>query len=53
MGEEASIAAEIEAYAPALIHAFHAYRTGRSPYALALRSDVPLVVTLHGHRRES
>jgi len=44
-GEEASIEADVEAYAPALIHAFHAYRTGPLAVRLALRSDVPLVVT--------
>src|SRR5262245_66107395 len=32
----------------ALVHAFHAYRTGRLALALAHISDVPLVVTLTG-----
>lgn len=47
-GAEASIAAEITAYAPALIHAFHAYRTGPLALRLALRSRAPLVVTCTG-----
>jgi L-malate glycosyltransferase len=47
-GDEASIAAEIAAYAPALIHAFHAYRTGPLGLRLAVGSQVPLVVTCTG-----
>ena len=47
-GDEASIAAGIAAYAPALIHAFHAYRAGPLAMRLALRSRVPLVVTCTG-----
>jgi glycosyltransferase involved in cell wall biosynthesis len=47
-GDEASIAAEIEAYAPALIHAFHAYRTGPLAMRLSLGSGLPLVVTCTG-----
>jgi glycosyltransferase involved in cell wall biosynthesis len=46
--DEASIAAGIAAYAPALIHAFHAYRTGPLATRLALGSRVPLVVTCTG-----
>lgn len=47
-GDETSIATEIGAFAPALIHAFHAYRTGPLAMRLALRSQVPLVVTCTG-----
>jgi glycosyltransferase involved in cell wall biosynthesis len=47
-GDPAAIAAEIAAFAPALIHAFHAYRTGPLAVRLALRSQVPLVVTCTG-----
>lgn len=46
--DEPSIAAGIAAYAPALIHAFHAYRTGPLAMRLALQSRVPLVVTCTG-----
>lgn len=46
--DEASIAAGITAYGPALIHAFHAYRTGPLAMRLALQSRVPLVVTCTG-----
>ena len=47
-GDEASIAAGIAAYGPALIHAFHAYRAGPLAMRLALQSRVPLVVTCTG-----
>jgi len=47
-GDEASITAEIEAYTPALIHAFHAYRTGPLAMRLARGSRLPLVVTCTG-----
>ena len=46
--EEAAVAAEVEAYRPALVHAFHAHRTGRLALALARRLEVPLVVTFTG-----
>src|SRR5258706_14124745 len=46
--EEAAVAAEVEAYRPALVHAFHAHRTGRLALALARRMEVPLVVTFTG-----
>lgn len=39
---------EIEAYRPALVHAFHAYRTGPLALRVARRLEVPLVVTLTG-----
>jgi L-malate glycosyltransferase len=45
---EAVIAAEVEAYRPALVHAFQARRTGPLALRLAQRLDVPLVVTLTG-----
>ena len=46
--DEASIVAGVAGYAPALIHAFHAYRTGPLAMRLALQSRVPLVVTCTG-----
>jgi L-malate glycosyltransferase len=45
---EAAIAGEVEAYRPALVHAFHARRTGPLALRLARRLEVPLVVTLTG-----
>jgi glycosyltransferase involved in cell wall biosynthesis len=45
---EVTIADEVEAYRPALIHAFHARRTGSLALRLARRLEVPLVVTLTG-----
>jgi L-malate glycosyltransferase len=45
---EASIAGEVEAERPAIIHAFHAYRVGPLALRLARRLEVPLVVTLTG-----
>jgi glycosyltransferase involved in cell wall biosynthesis len=45
---EAAIAREVEAERPALIHAFHAYRTGPLGLRLARRLEIPLVVTLTG-----
>jgi glycosyltransferase involved in cell wall biosynthesis len=45
---EAQVAAEVEAFAPALIHAFHAYRAGPLALRLARRMEVPLVVTMTG-----
>lgn len=38
----------VEADRPALIHAFHAYRTGPLALRLARRLEVPLIVTLTG-----
>jgi glycosyltransferase involved in cell wall biosynthesis len=46
--EEGAVAAEVEAYRPALVHAFHAHRTGRLALALARRLEIPLVVTFTG-----
>src|SRR2546422_10691917 len=45
---DATIEAEVRAYRPALIHAFHAYRTGPLALRLARRTAVPLVVTFTG-----
>jgi len=47
-GNEASLAAGIEAYAPTLIHAFHAYRAGPLAMRLARQRGVPFVVTCTG-----
>jgi glycosyltransferase involved in cell wall biosynthesis len=45
---EAIIARDVEEYRPALVHAFHAHRTGPLALRLARRLEVPLVVTLTG-----
>lgn len=45
---QARVAAELEAYAPSLVHAFHAYRAGPLALRLARRAELPLVVTLTG-----
>jgi glycosyltransferase involved in cell wall biosynthesis len=45
---EAVVERELEAFGPALIHAFHAYRVGPLALRLARRLEVPLVVTLTG-----
>ena len=45
---ESAVEAEVEAYDPALVHAFHAYRAGPLALRLARRAEVPLVVTLTG-----
>jgi glycosyltransferase involved in cell wall biosynthesis len=44
----ATIESEVEAYRPALIHGFHAYRVGPLALRLAQRVAAPLVVTLTG-----
>lgn len=44
----ATIESEIEAYRPALVHAFHAHRTGPLAVRLAHRVEARLVVTLTG-----
>jgi glycosyltransferase involved in cell wall biosynthesis len=44
----AVVEAEVEAYGPALVHAFHARRCGPLGLRLARRLEVPLVVTLTG-----
>jgi glycosyltransferase involved in cell wall biosynthesis len=45
---EATIATEVEAWRPALVHAFHARLAGALGLALGGRLGVPLVVTLTG-----
>ncbi len=45
---ESAVEAEVEAYDPALFHAFHAYRVGPLALRVARRAEVPLVVTLTG-----
>jgi glycosyltransferase involved in cell wall biosynthesis len=39
---------EVDAYRPALIHAFHAFRVGPLALRLARRAEIPLIVTLTG-----
>ncbi|PYM93663.1 MAG: hypothetical protein DME04_10785 [Candidatus Rokuibacteriota bacterium] len=46
--EESAIVTEVEAYRPALIHAFHAHRAGPLALTLARRMEIPLVVTFTG-----
>jgi L-malate glycosyltransferase len=48
MTTEADVARAVEAAKPALIHAFHALRTGPLALRLARRLEIPLVVTLTG-----
>ncbi len=45
---EARAEVEVAAYAPTLVHAFHAYLTGPLALRLARRAELPLVVTLTG-----
>jgi glycosyltransferase involved in cell wall biosynthesis len=46
--EEPEILAEVEAWRPGVVHAFHAFQTGPTGLRLARRLEVPLVVTLTG-----
>ncbi|MGH7338923.1 MAG: glycosyltransferase, partial [Candidatus Rokuibacteriota bacterium] len=46
--DETTVAREVEAFRPELIHAFHAFRVGPLALRLARRLEVPLVVTLTG-----
>src|ERR1051326_2923694 len=46
-GDEA-IEAEVEAFVPSLVHAFHAWNVGPLALRLARRMELPLVVTLTG-----
>jgi glycosyltransferase involved in cell wall biosynthesis len=46
--DEATVASEVAAYAPSLIHAFHAWRVGPLALRLARRAEIPLVVTMTG-----
>jgi glycosyltransferase involved in cell wall biosynthesis len=45
---EGAVEHQIAQYGPAVIHAFHAYRTGPTALRLARRSGVPLLVTATG-----
>jgi glycosyltransferase involved in cell wall biosynthesis len=45
---DATVEAEVEAFAPSLVHAFHAWRVGPLALRLARRAEIPLVVTLTG-----
>lgn len=42
------VIAEVEAFQPAVVHAFHAYRVGLVALRLARRTELPLVVTMTG-----
>jgi glycosyltransferase involved in cell wall biosynthesis len=46
--DDATIEAELEAFGPALVHAFHAWRVGPLALRVARRAEIPLVVTLTG-----
>jgi glycosyltransferase involved in cell wall biosynthesis len=48
LASDATVASEVEAYAPDLVHGFHAFRTGGLALRLARRLEVPLVITLTG-----
>ncbi|MGH7368975.1 MAG: glycosyltransferase, partial [Candidatus Rokuibacteriota bacterium] len=45
---EGAVEHQIAQYGPALIHAFHAFRTGPTALRLARRAGVPLLVTVTG-----
>lgn len=45
---EGQVEREVEAYRPALVHAFHAFRVGSLALRLARKTEVPLVVTITG-----
>jgi len=45
---EVSVEHQVDQYAPMLIHAFHAYRTGPLALRLARRAEIPLIVTITG-----
>src|SRR5437899_11821396 len=45
---EAAVEAEVDAFRPAVVHAFHAYRAGPLALRLARRREIPLVVTITG-----
>ncbi len=48
VADEATIEAEAEAFAPSVVHAFHAWRVGPLALRIARRREVPFVVTLTG-----
>jgi len=45
---EAAVDHQISQYGPAVIHAFHAFRTGPAALRLARRAHIPLLVTATG-----
>src|SRR2546422_10679318 len=45
---EATVEAEVEAFRPTLVHAFHAFRAGPLALRLARRAAIPPVVTPTG-----
>ncbi len=45
---EPQVEREVEAYRPALVHAFHAFRVGPLALRLARKVEVPLLVTITG-----
>jgi glycosyltransferase involved in cell wall biosynthesis len=46
--DDSTVAREVAAYEPSLVHAFHAFRVGPLALRLARRAEIPLVVTLTG-----
>jgi L-malate glycosyltransferase len=46
--DDPTIERELEAFRPALVHGFHAWRVGPLALRLARRAEIPLVVTLTG-----
>lgn len=46
--DEAGIEEGVHAFAPSVVHAFHAWRVGPLALRLARRAEIPLVVTLTG-----
>src|SRR5881392_3451679 len=43
-----AVEAEVDAFRPAVVHAFHAYRAGPLALRQARRAEIPLVVTITG-----
>src|SRR5207245_1570001 len=48
---EAAVEAEVDAFRPAVIHAFHAYRVGPLSLRLSLRAELPPVAAPTGTSR--
>ncbi|MBM4439135.1 MAG: glycosyltransferase family 4 protein [Candidatus Rokubacteria bacterium] len=46
--DHAVLEAEVHAFAPAVVHAFHAWQVGPPALRIARRAELPLVVTLTG-----
>src|SRR5687768_7980376 len=46
--DDSTVAREVEAWQPSLVHAFHAFRVGPTALRVARRAEIPLVVTLTG-----